>query len=129
MTAQNHDFTGRIATRLAYPEADAKDRGISPSEWNALLQEFRDVQDPASILMAYDWAKARGLSAVQGHVNIISQKTSVRLPNGKYEDRYVDEVWLTQRGLLHTAHATGTFAGMDDVEFGEELITIGLEQH
>ncbi|PZQ48829.1 MAG: hypothetical protein DI556_13520 [Rhodovulum sulfidophilum] len=121
MTNQNHDFTGRLVTRLPFPEADAKDRGIAISEWNALLSEFRGVTDPASILMAYDWAKARGLVAVQGHVNIISQKTSVRLPSGKYEDRYVDEVWLTQRGLLHTAHATGTFAGMDEVEFGPEI--------
>lgn len=121
MTNQNHEFTGRIVTRLPFPEADAKDRGISPSEWNAMLQEFRDVGDPASILMAYDWAKARGLSAVQGHVNIISQRTSVRLPSGKFEDRYVDEVWLTQKGLLHTAHATGTFAGMQEVEFGPEI--------
>lgn len=104
-----HDPEGRMALRVPFPQADATDRGLTRAQWNALLHLFPAVEDAATILAAHDWAQVRGLSALKGHVAIVRQSVN-RQP--------VDQFWLTQKGLLFTAHANADFGGIDEVIYG-----------
>ena len=98
----------------AFPEKEAAARGISRDQWTILCDIlFPAAQSAASILLAFDLAKQKGLDVYKGHIAIVQQ-------NQKVGSAWVtvDVPWPTQKSLIYTAHLTGAFAGNDPIKYG-----------
>lgn len=86
------------------------------------LQQFQVLRDvihpnassPASVLMAFDYCRARNLDPFKKVVHIVpawSKKTGTM----------VDTIWPGIAEVRTTAHRTGTYLGCDEVVFGPEM--------
>lgn len=91
-------------------------RGISKQEFQVL----RDVIHPnaksdISVLMAFDYCRARRLDPFKKHVHIVPMYS-------KKKGDYVDTVWPGIGEQRITAMRTGEYAGCDAAEFGPDVM-------
>lgn len=102
--------------RIPYPGERAERRGIEKKHWNVLINTtFPNAVETHAILTAWDLAGMRGLEVFNGHIAIVKQSRYDRSSNTWVD---YEACWLTNKALIHLAHRTGTFAGIDRVDFG-----------
>ncbi len=100
--------------RIPYPTDFAGPRNMTKQQWGVLINTtFPTANNMMSILNAWDLAHVKGLDVFSGHVAIVSQRRKV---DGVWTD--VESCWLTVKALIYLAHRTGSFAGIDPVQFG-----------
>lgn len=86
------------------------------------LQQFQVLRDvihpnassPASVLMAFDYCRARNLDPFKKVVHIVPAWSSKK-------GTMVDTVWPGIAEVRTTAHRTGTYLGCDEVVFGPDI--------
>lgn len=100
------------AAQLDYPKT-AEEYGIDKPLWFALRNMYPGGQDN-SIVMVYEYCKARGLDPLKKPVHIVPMK--VKNTAGGYEMR--DVIMPGIQELRTTAARTREFAGIDPPKFG-----------
>ena len=100
--------------RLPYHPAVEDRFGIDKASWKALVEAiFPAAKTAESVILALSYCKARSLDVFKRPVHIVpiydSQKRTM-----------VDTVWPGIGELRTTAFRTGSYAGMDEVKFGED---------
>lgn len=99
-----------------YPGEAAAKRGITEAVWTALLSVWSNAPSAETVLTAFDTCTARGYDPLKGHAALVKGRTR----NGnQWVDTY--NVWPTLKSLVYTAHKTGSFAGMDPVQYGPTI--------
>lgn len=106
--------TKAIAPVEAVPDGLAK-RDITIEQWNVLKNViWPDCQSKATMLMAIDYCRARGLDPLKRPIHIVSvwdsKTNSMR-----------ETIWPGISELLTTASRTGEFAGKDQPIFGPDV--------
>lgn len=92
------------------------ERGIGPEQWRTLFDNLYPGAKPQSVLMVWDYCKARKLDPLKKPCHIVPME--VRMPNGDY-------VWrdVVMPGIYEyrtTATRTGLYLGHPKPEYGEE---------
>lgn len=90
-------------------------RGMTQQQFQVLRDVIHpNASSPASVLMAFDYCRARNLDPFKKVVHIVpawSKKTG----------GLVDTIWPGIAEVRTTAHRTGTYLGCDEVVFGPEI--------
>ncbi len=105
-------------TQNALVPAPAARRGIDESAWNALVTSIYPGANENSVLLAWDYCKARGLDPLKKPAHIV--------PMSIYDTHTREYVWrdVIMPGIYEirtTAARTGEYAGQDDPIFGPEI--------
>lgn len=106
--------TKALAPVEAVPDGLAK-RDITIEQWNVLKNViWPDCQSKATMLMAIDYCRSRGLDPLKRPIHIVSvwdsKTNSMR-----------ETIWPGISELLTTASRTGEFAGKDQPIFGPDV--------
>lgn len=91
--------------RLPFPDKEASDRGITKSQWNILVSSTFPNAELPGILLAWDYASEKKLSAFDGHLAIVKQRRFEK-SNQKWVD--FETVWPTVKSQTILAHRTGS---------------------
>lgn len=91
------------------------ERGIAPEQWRTLYDNLYPGAKPQSVLMVWDYCKARKLDPLKKPCHIVPME--VKMPNGDY-------VWrdVVMPGIYEyrtTATRTGLYLGHAKPEYGE----------
>lgn len=90
-------------------------RGISKQQFQVLRDVIHpNAESDASVLMAFDYCKARNLDPFKKTVHIVPCYS-------KKKGKLVDTVWPAIAETRITAHRTGLFAGQDKAVFGPTI--------
>ena len=101
--------------RFIMPAVAAQNHDLNPSVWALLCDViFPAAKNPASIVMALDYCKARKLDVLKRPVHIVPM-WSTRL------SREVETIWPSIQELQTTASRTREWAGMDSPKWGPML--------
>ena len=91
------------------------DIGVTRATWKALTDAvFPNAQSVDSVVLALSYCKARKLDPFKRCVHIVPMWSKER-------NAMVDTVWPGIAELRTTAFRTGSYAGKDAAEFGEDL--------
>ncbi len=99
------------------------ERGIKPEEWRTLFDNLYPGAKPQSVLMVWDYCKARKLDPLKKPCHIVPME--VRMPSGDY-------VWrdVVMPGIYEyrtTATRTGLYLGHSKPEYGPPFTFLGVE--
>ena len=100
------------------------DNGIDKAVWSALQSSVYPGANPESILLVYQYCKARDLDPLKKPVHIVPMKVKDSR-TGQYDWR--DVVMPGIYEYRTTAMRTGEYAGMDDPELGEIIEHKGVK--
>ena len=105
------------------------DRDISPETWNALTTSLYPGAQEQSVLMAYDYCKARKLDPLKKPVHIVPMQiaTSKKDANGFPIKEWRDVIMPGISEIRTTAARTGEYAGQDEPKFGTPINYLGVE--
>lgn len=100
-----------LATREQQDQA-LSSRGIEREQWRVLRESiWPSAESPASVLMAWDYCKARGLDPFKRPVHIVPMYSS-------RHKRMIETVWPGISELRTTASRTGEYVGCSAPEWG-----------
>lgn len=105
------------ADSRTFPAEAAGKRGITEAIWTALVNLWPTAPSTEVLLTAWDTSVARGWDPLKGHAALVEQRAKDR--NNNWYSTF--QVWPTLKSLIHTAHRTNAFAGMDPVQFGPTI--------
>ena len=101
--------------RLPYHPDLEKKLGIDIATWRALCEiVYPDATQPESILLAWNYCKARKLDIMKRVAHIVPIWD-------KHKRVYVDTIWPGIGELRTTAHRTQQYAGRDKTAFGPDM--------
>lgn len=92
-----------------------KVRGVTDAQWFTLTGSIFPGAKPASILLAVDYCRARGLDVLKKPCHIVPMDVK-NAETGRYETR--DVVLPGIYELRTTAHRTGLYMGHSKIEYG-----------
>ncbi len=102
-------------SRLPIVGAIAKEFDIDANQWRVLVDQiFPNAKTVEAIGMAVSYCRARKLDIFKRPVHIVPMWSSVL-------GRMVETVWPGISEIRTTAHRTGEYAGIDAVQFGEDI--------
>lgn len=110
-------------TTITLPAPVAR-RGISEPVWRALCASVFPGASSESILMAWDYCKARNLDPLKKVVHIVPMFVKDAKTGNK---EWRDVVMPGIAELRTTAHRTKQYAGIDEPEFGPEFEYKGIK--
>lgn len=103
--------------RLPYYDNFAEDYGVSQSAWKTLIDAcYPSAKTVAAVVMVLQYCKARNLDPFKKPVNIVPMYS-------KAAKGYVETVWPGISEIRTTAHRTGGYAGIDQVECGPKIVS------
>lgn len=111
-----------IAKKADLPEAVSR-RGITEPQWVTLAKNLYPGANPTSVLMVWDYCKARNLDPMKKPVHIVQM--DVRLADGTYEKRDVVLPGIYEYRI--TAHRTGEYLGHEKPVYGDVVKFAGVE--
>lgn len=114
-TKANPELPTEKAVTLPAPVAR---RGISEPVWRALCTSVFPGASSESVLMAWDYCKARNLDPLKKVVHIVPMYVKDAKTGNK---EWRDVVMPGIAELRTTAHRTKQYAGIDEPEFGSEI--------
>lgn len=105
---------GAARMRLPYPKSLEQFAGISPREWQVLIDAtFPSAKTVEAICMAVAYCKERKLDIFKKTVHIVPVWS-------KAENREIETVWPSIAEVRITASRTGSYAGKDATAFGPD---------
>lgn len=104
------------------PESVVK-RGINEGQWNTLCRSLFPGANPSSVLLVWDYCKARGLDPLKKPVHIVPMEVRDAKTN-TYEWR--DVVMPGIYEYRTTAHRTGEYLGHSEPVYGPEKEQFGV---
>ena len=98
---------------MPLPPAEVmKEFNLDQSSWRVLVDQlFPTAKEPASVIMALSYCKARKLDIFKKPVHIVPMYSSAL-------KRMVETCWPSISEIRTTATRTGEYAGIDEVKFG-----------
>ena len=98
-------------------------RGISEAQWNTLKESLYPGAKNTSIVMVWDYCKARGLDPMKKPAHIVPMEVK-DAATGKYEWR--DVIMPGVYELRTTAQRTGEYLGHSSPVFGPQITCFGV---
>lgn len=108
-----------MSTALTVLPPVAEAAGINIETWNSLTNSIYPGAKPESIVLAYQYCKARRLDVLMKPVHIVPMSVKIAGPGNKYEWR--DVIMQGIHALRATASRTGLMAGIDAPVFGPTI--------
>ena len=112
-----------VETREPNLPAPVARRGIDEYTWRALMTSVYPGAKSESVIMVWDYCKARHLDPLKKVVHIVPmQVTDAKTGNKEWRDVVMPGI----AELRTTATRTGVYAGQDDPEFGPMITHLGV---
>lgn len=93
----------------------ARERGMSPAQWNTMRQVFYPAaQSDDIVALVWDYCKARGLDPMLKPFHVVAVWDAK-------QRKMVDSIWPSIANYRITAHRTGAYAGMSAPELGPDI--------
>lgn len=113
MTRKNNNAVIQFKPRIDMPADIKAEFDLSGGQWRVLIDQcFPNVTNPASIALALDYCKVRGLDIYKKPIHIVPMKNR--------DEKWVDTVWPGINEILTTATRSNKWAGYTPVKFGKE---------
>jgi phage recombination protein Bet len=123
MPAKEQNGAVAVVEKPTTPEAITK-RGISEAQWKTLTNSLYPGANPNSVLMVWDYCKARQLDPLKKPCHIVP----MRVKNSRTNDyEWRDVVMPGIYEYRTTAQRTGEYLGHSKPEYGEPVTIGGLE--
>lgn len=120
----------KSSQEITLPEPVSR-RGITEFQWRTLCNNLFPGAEPQSVIMVWDYCKARGLDPLKKPCHIVPMQVTVKTRgnNGQLIEKkeWRDVVMPGIYEYRTTAARTGLYAGMDPANFGPECEFKGVK--